>query len=175
MELYGYQCDNNPNFNARSGNSFIFANTHHHSKGKPITKDGINQYLKSDALRIELEKLGISNANLSTHSFRKEFGQHLLEEGADVKQIQELLGQSSLEATIRYLSTDDSDKRDLVEMLGRQAAGVNEPVVASGANDELDSAESVNSRILALVERAVMSGADSSVVEALLKGIKSRL
>ncbi|MCW8349052.1 tyrosine-type recombinase/integrase [Vibrio mediterranei] len=95
----------------------LFASSHARSNGEPITRQYVNRMLKSESLTKALAPLGLTNRNLGTHSFRKDFGQRLLENGATVVDIKDLLGQHSLESTIRYLSSDDEKKRSLIEKL----------------------------------------------------------
>ena len=66
------------------------------NKGEQITSRGIQYILK----RVE-DKTGIS-LDLHPHKMRHTFATHLLEKGADLRTIQELLGHSSLETTQVY-------------------------------------------------------------------------
>ncbi|MBN1233102.1 MAG: tyrosine recombinase XerC [Candidatus Coatesbacteria bacterium] len=65
-------------------------------RGKRLTTRGLGLIIKS-----LLMKAGLSD-DLSTHSIRHSFATHLLERGADLKVIQELLGHSSLSTTQNY-------------------------------------------------------------------------
>lgn len=168
---------NNPRFNIRDKESFVFTGTHHHSKGA-ISKEAINQLLKSEKVRLELAKHGISNENLGTHSLRKDFGQRLLEKKATVVDIKELLGQASLDSTIRYLSTSDKKKKDLVNSISNEgfnshSTGVPlEHVEMQAIPDTGPHTEGQNERIYALVEKAIESGSSEAMVNMLLSKIK---
>ncbi|QFT13320.1 tyrosine-type recombinase/integrase [Vibrio sp. THAF190c] len=171
--------DDNPFFNKKDKEALIFTSTHHHAKGNAISKEAINQLLKSDKVGQELLKHGISNENLGSHSFRKEFGQRLLEKGANVIDIQELLGQSSLDSTIKYLSTSDKKKKDLVNSIASQPTIVNSALEgntssASGLNnnEDIPTATTENDKLLALIEKAIESGAPESVINGLLSKMK---
>ena len=62
-----------------------------------LTLAGLNRRLKDWA-----EKVGIKKKHLSLHSIRHSVATHLLENGANVRYVQELLGHESLQTTVGY-------------------------------------------------------------------------
>jgi integrase/recombinase XerD len=66
------------------------------SRGGPLSRQSAWSLLRSAA-----EKAGLAN-NISPHTLRHSFATHLLEGGADVRVVQELLGHSSVTTTQIY-------------------------------------------------------------------------
>ena len=60
------------------------------------------------------KKAGI---DLSTHSFRHKYARDLLQRGANIKVVQELLGHSNLNTTQVYLAVTNDDKFKAVNLL----------------------------------------------------------
>ncbi len=59
---------------------------------------------------------GISK-NITPHAFRHTFASLLLEEGVDIKYIQEFLGHSSITTTQIYLHTSNQRKKDIMSSM----------------------------------------------------------
>lgn len=74
------------------GNKFLFLN----DRGEKLTTRGIDYILS----KIE-KKIGVYK-HLHAHKFRHTFATHLLDKGADLRTIQEILGHSSLSTTQIY-------------------------------------------------------------------------
>lgn len=85
---------------------FIFLNR----RGAPLTRVMIFYILRDLATRAGITR------NISPHTFRHSFATHLLEGGASLRTIQELLGHESIATTEIYLHLDRSHMRkDLLE------------------------------------------------------------
>ena len=69
-------------------------------RGKQLTRAMIFTIIKSLAEKIGLKK------NISPHTFRHSFATHLLENGADLRAIQQMLGHESITTTEIYMHVD---------------------------------------------------------------------
>ncbi len=78
------------------------------SKGKPITPRAV-QKIVSNAAR----KAGISK-KVTPHTLRHSFATHLLEQGEDIRKIQELLGHSNLSTTQIYTHISKEELKKVV-------------------------------------------------------------
>ena len=65
--------------------------------GEKISQSGLRR-----SFRFALEKAGIHKKGLTIHSIRHTCATHLLENGAGVRYVQELLGHGSIETTVKY-------------------------------------------------------------------------
>ena len=80
------------NFNVGKGSKYLFLNR----EGKPISRIYFYKQVKKYA-----ERAGIIKA-ISPHTLRHSFATHLLEEGADLRAVQEMLGHSNIATTQIY-------------------------------------------------------------------------
>lgn len=90
---------------ARAGEETLFLN----NRGSSLTRVMIFTILREAARRAGIEK------KISPHTFRHSFATHLLESGASIRQVQELLGHESILTTEIYTHLDDSHLRQTVE------------------------------------------------------------
>jgi integrase/recombinase XerD len=80
-----------------------------HVKGKHLTRQAFHQMLKDLAIRAGLDPIRVH-----PHVIRHSFATHLLNSGADLRVLQELLGHSDISTTEIYTHILDSKLRDLV-------------------------------------------------------------
>lgn len=78
-------------------------------RGKPLTRAMIFTIIKRLAERINLNK------TISPHTFRHSFATHLLENGADLRAIQMMLGHESITTTEIYMHVDRSHLKAVLE------------------------------------------------------------
>ena len=72
----------------------------------------------SNKVRQFAKKAGIDGFH--AHTMRHKFATDLLERGANIKQVQELLGHENLATTEVYLSVTDQGKRDAINLLDKE-------------------------------------------------------
>ena len=89
----------------RSGEDALFLN----NRGSRLTRVMVFTILKQAARNAGIEK------RISPHTFRHSFATHLLEGGASIRQVQEMLGHESILTTEIYTHLDSSHLRRTVE------------------------------------------------------------
>jgi integrase/recombinase XerD len=85
--------------------SYVFLN----QRGKKLTRVTVFTVIKELAQRIGLKK------NISPHTFRHSFATHLLEGGADLRAVQEMLGHESITTTEIYTHLDRDYLRQVIQ------------------------------------------------------------
>ncbi|MCL4136522.1 UNVERIFIED_CONTAM: hypothetical protein GTU68_036803 [Idotea baltica] len=78
-------------------------------RGKQLSRNMIFMIIKDLALKAELGK------TVSPHTFRHSFATHLLENGADLRSIQQMLGHESITTTEIYMHVDKTFLKEVVE------------------------------------------------------------
>ncbi len=86
-----------------AGSEYLFPN----NSGKPLGRKGFWKRLKNYAKTAGIEK------NITPHVIRHSFASHLLEGGADLRSIQELLGHSSITTTQIYTHVEKSRIKEI--------------------------------------------------------------
>ena len=78
--------------------------------GRPLSRQSMFKMIKIQALLADIRK------EISPHTFRHSFATHLVEHGADLRVVQELLGHESITTTEIYTHIDSSTwHRDVLE------------------------------------------------------------
>ena len=77
-------------------------------RGKQLTRAMIFTIVKQLAIKAKISK------NISPHTFRHSFATHLLENGADLRAIQLMLGHESITTTEIYMHLDKSHLREVM-------------------------------------------------------------
>jgi integrase/recombinase XerD len=85
--------------------SFVFLN----NRGKALSRVMVFIVIKSLAIKIGLKK------TISPHTFRHSFATHLIEGGADLRAVQEMLGHQSITTTEIYTHLDRDYLRQVIQ------------------------------------------------------------
>lgn len=85
--------------------SYMFLNR----RGKKLTRVMVFTIIKNLALKIGLKKV------ISPHTFRHSFATHLIEGGADLRAVQEMLGHESITTTEIYTHLDRDYLRQVIQ------------------------------------------------------------
>ena len=76
---------------------FVFIGLRAQGTNKPLRSMRISRIFRE-----YLRKFGMDNCRISTHSIRHSTATHLLDNGASIRHVQELLGHKNIETTVRY-------------------------------------------------------------------------
>lgn len=77
--------------------AWVFEGTRGGTKGRHFRSTSV-----SERFRILVREFGMDKPEISTHSIRHSTATHLLENGASIRHVQELLGHRNIESTVRY-------------------------------------------------------------------------
>jgi integrase/recombinase XerD len=83
---------------SRAAEDILFLNR----SGKPLSRISIFKLVKDQAIAAGIQK------EISPHTFRHSFATHLIENGADLRIVQEMLGHESILTTELYTHIDTS-------------------------------------------------------------------
>ena len=78
-------------------------------RGKQLTRNMVFMIIKDLAIKAEINK------KISPHTFRHSFATHLLENGADLRAIQQMLGHESITTTEIYMHVDRTFLKNVME------------------------------------------------------------
>ncbi|WP_163537705.1 site-specific tyrosine recombinase XerD [Gracilibacillus sp. YIM 98692] len=101
IELYLH--DSRPKLVKRKQTEQVFVNHH----GKPLSRQGFWKIIKQVAKEAGIEK------EISPHTLRHSFATHLLENGADLRAVQEMLGHADISTTQIYTQVSKSRLKDI--------------------------------------------------------------
>ena len=81
----------------------LFANC----SGQPMSRQGFWKLIKSYAKKADIK------ADITPHTLRHSFAAHLVENGADLKSVQEMLGHSDISTTQVYANLNHNHIREV--------------------------------------------------------------
>ncbi len=84
---------------------FLFTNY----QGKPLSRQGVWKIIKQYAKQAQIEK------DITPHMIRHSFATHLLENGADLKAVQEMMGHTAISTTQIYVKKDTVRLKEVYE------------------------------------------------------------
>jgi integrase/recombinase XerD len=104
--IVSYQTEIRSNIQSKKGfEDTLFLNR----RGSGLTRQMVFIILKDLAIKIDLKK------KISPHTFRHSFATHLLQNGADLRAIQQMLGHESITTTEVYVHVDKTYLKEVVE------------------------------------------------------------
>lgn len=98
-----YMRESRPSLAKREGQGIVFLN----AQGRPLTRMGIWKILRKHVKRAGVKK------RVTPHTLRHCFATHLLEGGADLAAVQEMLGHADISTTQIYTHVDREYLRDV--------------------------------------------------------------
>ena len=112
LEIYVHQLRLSPKIHPEH-QDVVFLNRN----GKGLTRQMIFSLIRSLALKANIQK------KIGPHTFRHSFATHLLENGADLRTIQILMGHESITTTEVYTHLDTQHLRSVVEQFHPRGGG----------------------------------------------------
>lgn len=91
--------------NGREDNGVLFLNYY----GQPLTRQGLWKIIKSHGSKLD------SKVKLTPHILRNSFAVHMIENGADIKSLQELMGHEDIAAMQVYMDIRKSRIKDVYD------------------------------------------------------------
>tara|TARA_R110002072_G_scaffold241579_4_gene400398 strand:+ start:1848 stop:2141 length:294 start_codon:yes stop_codon:yes gene_type:complete len=95
----------------KAANDVLFLN----NRGNALTRVMVFTIIKRLAVKAEIKK------NISPHTFRHSFATHLVDGGADLRAVQEMLGHESITTTEIYTHLDRHYLRDAIQQFHPRA------------------------------------------------------